>query len=384
MQILILTQKNTTMTIKVRERKPKNGIAKLYLDIYDPDADKKRTSLTLDLFVYINPKVTQKKSNKESLEAAERIRAKKIIELAYEKNNLSELSGRDVSAINFIDYFQELTDKRYNSSGNYGNWDSVCKYLRKFRPNDIAINKVDMIFLEDFKYYLQYTARTKSNKKLSQNSLHSYFNKVKACLKQAFIEELIQKNPADRVKGFKEGEVQREFLTFEELQNAAKAECDIPQLKTAFLFSSLTGIRWSDINNLLWKDLQYSETGKHWFVRFRQQKTKGVETLPIPEQAKSLLGEIGEATERMFKGLKYSAWHNIKLQQWMMRAGISKTITFHCARHTYATLQLTNGTDIYTVSKLLGHRELKTTQVYAKIIDEKKVEASNAIPNLDL
>jgi site-specific recombinase XerD len=66
----------------------------------------------------------------------------------------------------------------------------------------------------------------------------------------------------------------------------------------------------------------------------------------------------------------------------MMRAGISKTITFHCARHTYATLQLTNGTDIYTVSKLLGHRELKTTQVYAQIIDQKKVDASNAIPEI--
>jgi site-specific recombinase XerD len=69
----------------------------------------------------------------------------------------------------------------------------------------------------------------------------------------------------------------------------------------------------------------------------------------------------------------------MKLQQWMMKAGISKTITFHCARHTYATLQLTAGTDIYTVSKLLGHKELKTTQVYAKIIDDKKKEAANKI-----
>ena len=74
----------------------------------------------------------------------------------------------------------------------------------------------------------------------------------------------------------------------------------------------------------------------------------------------------------------------MKLQQWMMRAGISKTITFHCARHTYATLHLTNGTDIYTVSKLLGHRELKTTQVYAKVIDDKKIEATNAIPKLKI
>ena len=114
-------------------------------------------------------------------------------------------------------------------------------------------------------------------------------------------------------------------------------------------------------------------------MRFTQKKTKGAETQPISEQAFGLLGERGNSEERVFTGLKYSAWHNLKLQQWMMKAGISKTITFHCARHTYATLQLTLGTDIYTVSKLLGHKDLKTTQVYAKIIDEKKREAASRI-----
>ena len=100
---------------------------------------------------------------------------------------------------------------------------------------------------------------------------------------------------------------------------------------------------------------------------------------PISEQAFELLGERTIPDERVFVGLKYSAWHNLKLQQWVMKAGISKTITFHCARHTYATLQLTLGTDIYTVSKLLGHKDLKTTQIYAKIIDERKKEAANKI-----
>jgi integrase len=124
--------------------------------------------------------------------------------------------------------------------------------------------------------------------------------------------------------------------------------------------------------------VQHSNEIGH-YIRFRQQKTKGAETLPISEQAFSLLGEQFENEERVFIGLKYSAWHNLKLQQWVMKAGISKTITFHCARHTYATLQLTLGTDIYTVSKLLGHKDLKTTQVYAKIIDEKKKDAANKI-----
>jgi integrase len=370
------------MTISIRQRKPKDGQIRLFLDIYNPSAKNKRTNKTLDLFLYENPTSSQKKSNKETMDAAEKIRSKYTLELAYDNNGLSELSNKEKSSIDFIEYFFEQTEKRYESLNNYGNWKSVYRYLKLFCPTRIPINQVDKKWLESFKLYLEQEARTKSNNKLSQNSLHSYFNKVKAALKNAFREELIYKNPADLVKGFKEGEVQREFLTFEELKKIASTECDIPLLKNAFIFSCLTGIRWSDINNLTWSDLQYSESNDYWFIRFRQQKTKGVETLPISDQAKNILGEIGDGSERIFKGLKYSAWYNLKLQQWIMKAGVSKTITFHCGRHTYATLQLTNGTDIYTVSKLLGHRELKTTQVYAKIIDEKKIEATNAIPNL--
>ena len=137
-------------------------------------------------------------------------------------------------------------------------------------------------------------------------------------------------------------------------------------------------MRWSDVQKMTWAEVQFSNEIGH-YIRFRQKKTKGAETQPISEQAFELLGERTIPDERVFVGLKYSAWHNLKLQQWVMKAGISKTITFHCARHTYATLQLTLGTDIYTVSKLLGHKDLKTTQIYAKIIDERKKEAANKI-----
>ena len=116
-----------------------------------------------------------------------------------------------------------------------------------------------------------------------------------------------------------------------------------------------------------------------YYIRFKQKKTKGQETLPISADAVSILGERLSHEEAVFQNLTYSEYNNQKIREWITRAGINKHITFHCARHTYATLQLTLGTDIYTVSKLLGHRDIKTTQVYAKIIDEKKVEAANRI-----
>jgi len=92
----------------------------------------------------------------------------------------------------------------------------------------------------------------------------------------------------------------------------------------------------------------------------------------------------GKPDERVFIGLKYSSYSNVELSRWMLKAGITKQITFHCARHTFAVLQLTLGTEIYTLSKMLGHSELKTTQIYAKIVDEKIKEGMNKIPNINL
>lgn len=90
-----------------------------------------------------------------------------------------------------------------------------------------------------------------------------------------------------------------------------------------------------------------------------------------------------DINERVFKGLKYSAYHNKGIDKWVKDAGIIKKITFHNFRHTFATLQLYNGTDIYTVSKMLGHKNLATTQIYAKVVDESKRIAADKI-KLDL
>ena len=100
--------------------------------------------------------------------------------------------------------------------------------------------------------------------------------------------------------------------------------------------------------------------------------------MPISETAFTLLGERKENSTKVF-ALSYSAWLNSKLKLWVLKAGIQKKITFHCFRHTYATLQLSQGADIYTVSKMLGHKDLKTTAIYTKIIDSKKREAADRI-----
>ena len=132
---------------------------------------------------------------------------------------------------------------------------------------------------------------------------------------------------------------------------------------------------------LKWSEVEMFNGG--YRLNFTQQKTKGVEYMPISEQAYNLCGEQKEGELLVFAGLPDPSWINRPVKKWVEAAGITKHITFHCFRHSYATLQLAGGTDIYTVSKMLGHTNVRTTQVYAKVVDEKKEKATETI-KLDL
>lgn len=360
------------MKVTLRKRE-KNGKISLYLDYYHRG---KRKYEYLRLYLTPKPKsLVDRDTNKKTLELAENIRAKRQLEIQngiYGFNDVEKLNS------SFIDYVEIMAEKRRNNEGNYGNWLSAINYLKKFSNPNLRFADIDASWLEDFKYYLVYEARTKQKRSLSKNSCVSYYNKIVATLKQAARDGIIAKNPSLEVEGIKEAETMREFLTLEELQTIFKTECEIPVIKQAFIFSCLTGLRFSDIQKLTWSEIQHSEKNGY-YIRFKQKKTDGQETLPISEEAVQICGERLTGNEKVFIDLTYSDSNNQKIREWMIRSGIEKHITFHCARHTYATLQLTLGTDIYTVSKLLGHKSLKTTQVYAKIIDEKKRAAANKI-----
>ena len=362
--------------IRLREKDLANGNKSLYLDIY---WNGKRTKEYLKLYLAKPKTPLARDINKQTKSYAEGIRAKRHTEL---QNNGGGFASDFKQDTNLIRYFEALIEKRKDSPGNWGNWDSTLKHLSKYCSPQTTFRDIDAGFVEGFKYYLQHEAKTKSDTLLSVNSQSSYFNKFRAALNQAFDDRIIPENPAKKVRSIKTDEPHREYLALDELKSLARTECKYPVMKNAFLFSCLTGLRWSDIQKLKWSELQ--KHGDGWRVVFRQQKTRGQEYLDISSQARDLLGQTGDPDERVFKGLKYSGWHNVELQRWIMRAGVTKDITFHCGRHTFAVLQLELNTDIYTVSKLLGHKDLKTTQVYAKIMDEKKREAMNKIPDLNL
>jgi len=371
--------------VSLREKKISKGRKSLYLDFYPsiphPVSGEPTRREFLGLYIFEKPRTPiDKKHNVETLNIGESIRQKRENILnkpeIYNQYEKEQLRLKELGERSFIEYFQVLTNKRRAS--NYSNWVSALYYLKTYANDSLKFADINEQFMEGFKEFLLTTKRKRSDKTLKRNSASSFFNKVKAALKQAFKDGILQSDVNAKIGSIKPEETRREHLSIEELNKLVKTPCSNDLMKRAALFSALTGLRFSDIKKMTWGELEYID-GQGYFLNFSQQKTKGVEYHPISDQAVSLLNEKGESSAKIFEGLKYSAFHNKQLFKWLGAAGITKDITFHNFRHTFATLQIFNGTDIYTVSKMLGHKNLKTTQIYAKIVDETKRIASDKI-----
>lgn len=299
----------------------------------------------------------------------------------YTDREAEQAAQNERSKCDFIKYFEELKEKRHQNSSKSirVNWDREVKLMKMFTEGKPMIfSTIDMNLLEDYKNFLINAPQGGSKKgTITRNTASTYFSIFKAGLHQAFIDGYLTVDIAAKAKNIAYSDKQREYLTIDELNTLAATPCDRPIMKRASLFSALTGMRHSDIQKLKWKEI--IKDGEHYRILFTQQKTKGVQYMPISDQAYQLCGERGEPDRLVFEGLQDPSWINKPLERWIKAAGITKHITFHCFRHTYATLQLTNGTDIYTVSKMLGHTKVTTTQIYAKIVDEKKEQAADTI-----
>ncbi|MEN9612393.1 MAG: hypothetical protein RLZZ628_3207 [Bacteroidota bacterium] len=365
----------TATKVNLREKVLSTGKKSLYLDFYpaipNPNTGKSTRRDFLGLYLFSKPKTNaDRRFNKETKELAENIRAQRQLDIQAGHFGFFK-AKQEVEPKDFLKFFLSLAEDK--NEANKGCWLSVYKYLTAFCGNSLDASKVDEKFLNDFKAFLL-------KQKIGQNTCSTYFNKMLLAVKEAVKAKMIDDNPTLDIRKIKEVETQREYLTLEELERLFQTDCQLLPLKNAALFSALTGLRWSDIMRLTWGQIQYSD--KKYVLRFTQKKTKGVESLPIPVKAVELLGEKQPLNDLIFKDLTYSTYNNVKLRDWLLNAGIHKQITFHCFRHTFATLQLTYGTDIYTVSKLLGHKELKTTQLYTKVVDNKKVTAANLMDSL--
>jgi integrase len=407
------------MAIKVTLRKKpiSRNRESCYLDLYPPISDSKTGGLTrrefLNLFLiseteheeqsYVDkrgklqkrivpllnksgqPKQRKlsafdKQHNKNTWDLAEQIKLRRENEinkpLIYSDLEKERLKATECEKGNFVEYFKELADEK--SIKEKGNWNVVYKNLSNYTNGILQFKDLTEGFCMDFRnYLLKLKAYNNEEKVISQNSACTYFVKFKAGVKQAWKDKKIASNIGSNVSTIKLLETQRDFLSTDDLNKLLKTECYDPMLKKAFLFSALSGLRKGDILKLTWGELEL--INKRHKIRFRQQKTKKIETVCITDQAFSLLGEPGKAEEKVFPGLKINSYYSKYLLLWVAQAGINKKISFHCARHSMATNQLSSGTLLSTVSGMLGHKSVKTTQIYAKVIDALKEEAADRV-----
>ncbi|MBR2236399.1 MAG: site-specific integrase [Prevotella sp.] len=373
--------------IRLRKRLLKDGRQTLYLDLYH---NGKREYEYLKLYLIPEKSRADKETNKKTMQLAEAVRAKRIVDYQNGKFGFHQPEHN----VKFFDYYSAMCEKRKGapeSRGNWGNWYSCFKHLQIYEKNqDITFEDITPEWVQGFKDYLENEAtawapryeRKLEYHPLSRNSRLSYFNKLRACLNQALADGVIEKNPMRGIENFKEEESKRMYLTIDEVKAITKTECSSPGVKRAFLFSCLTGLRRSDIMKMTWSEVH--KQGDYTRIIFKQKKTSGQEYIDITPQAAELLGERREPTDKVFYDFLTASATNHAIKEWMLRAGITKDITFHCARHTFAVMMLDIGTDIYTVSKLLGHRELSTTQIYARVLDKTKQAAVMNIPDIGL
>jgi integrase len=368
----LVTEWSYKMTkVFLREKKLKNGKRGLYLDFYppviNPETQKPTRREHLGLYIYERPKnETERDFNKETKMLGENIRSKRQLELQSGAYGFIMARSKQNDFLAF--FSQEVESKRRLSVSTHYIWKAAYQYFETFTNRNCRFGDVTESLCKEFRDFLLAN--------LAVNSAAAYFVKFKSVLATAVKKNLLASNPSKNVDSVSQQETHKQFLSLEELQKLAATPFKYEDLRRASLFSSLTGLRFSDILKLTWSEIQHSNSqGVH--IRFMQQKTGYIETLPVSEEAFELLGERGQASEKVFKSLKKSQCMYLPI--WAAKAGIDKTITFHSFRHTYATLQLTLGTDIYTVSKMLGHKNLQTTQIYAKIIDQKKRDAADRI-----
>ena len=369
--------------ITLRYKPLKSGNYSLYFDIYSSDSNgfKKRQ------YEFLNLRVAKDYSkiknilagDKDTMLLVEDIRSKRELELVGEIRGVKP--RQKATHISLIDYLDETYHKYHDERLR-----TVILHLKNFtRGNPVLFSDVTADWLAGLNDYLV--------THVSQNASFSYLKILKARLNDAFREDLITRNPFEKFKLPTLHETQRITLDSEEVRTLVKTSLEShPHLRWAFLYSCFTGLRISDLQELRWDNIIEEQTGDgviEYIMQIRpvkNQKESGkLLRVPLTDSACKVLGELRKETNlsgKIFERLPSERNGGDLLKLWAARAGLKKDIHFHVGRHTFATICLTSGIDIYTVSKLLGHTDISTTEIYAKIIDEKKRKEILKLPVL--
>lgn len=359
--------------VRIRYDELKDGRRSLFLDTYH---DGKRSIKYLKLYLVPETDMASRILNENTMTQANEIKAEKILEITNKTAGITDQSHKAQKLL-FTDWMKLYCEHVAETKST-----SACNWIRRVTEeleqydNTMTLAEVDRDFIMGFlDRLLSRTAYTRDHASLARNTVFGFLAYIRSALNYAVKENLIQTSP---FRGIKKNmlagtETKREYLTIDEVKSLIETPCRRPDMKAAFLFSCFCGLRIMDIKLLKWKHI--SKSGNRWQIEITQYKTGIQLYLPLNMSARKWMPEQGDAGPEDLVFPTLSIWYKHVLMDWAKDAGIAKKFSFHVARHTFATLCLTAGIDIYTTSQLLGHASIRHTQRYAKIIDSKRVSA---------
>ncbi|MEO8852586.1 MAG: site-specific integrase [Ginsengibacter sp.] len=356
------------MSVILRKRKNSDGTISLRLDIFHNGIRKIETLKHLQLAKPTT--LIDREHNKRKLQQAEEIAITRGFQLQADNYNMVSDAGKKtiitVWLQNYVDAYKKK-DVRMMQAAT----DRFAKFLKEERKDGLTFMNLTPLLIEDFMEYLD-------NKSYGEGAM-SYYKRFKKMIKQAYRKNLLKENPTDKVeKKLKGKAAKKDILTIPELKILAATHTESSEVKRAFLFCCVTGLRWIDINNLKWSNIRWESKE----MNVSQSKTDEDVYTPLNDTAMKLLQEPGNKEDYIFR-LPSHAGANKTLKAWIRRAGIDKKISWHNSRHSYGTNLIFNGVDLLTTSKLLGHTSLKHTQRYVDAAKEMKEKATDKI-NIDL
>ena len=349
------------MTIKVRETKLKGNQVSVMLDIH---RNGKRIQKSTKIRYCLVPKTAlERQDKKEKLEVIRKMVSSLESNAMYEDYFLERKHQLNKD---FFEYSEEFMSSKAPSQAE--SYISAVKQLKKFtKKNRLSCSEIDAAFLVRFRNHLE--------KELSGISPYNYFKKIKKIIKEATYCKYFVVNPTERIINPKGICGEKETLTTQEIQILVNTDCTNVEVKKAFLFSYLTGLRYSDVSKLKWGDIQ------NGLIDIIQQKTQERLTINLHVEGFNIIGTPKASKDLLFELPSYENCL-IHLKNWVVNAEINKHITWHCSRHSFATTLILNNENVMTVSKLLGHKSIIETQRYIRVAEMSKVKAINSIPSI--
>ena len=369
------TKKNN---VTLREKPLANGNISLYLDIY---RDGVRVKEYLKLYIVAKPKdKDERAANKETLRLAEEIRAARQSELNHSAFGLISPVKQRVHLYDYFEkYIEAYTKKDIRMiTGAFERFKDFMAQEYPHRKEQIRFDELTPEMIKGFVDYLQSRSR-------GEGAL-GYYQRFKKVINSAVEKNIIHKNPCTGIRCIvDENSLKKDVLSVEEIQQLAQTPYQNTELRRAFLFCLYAGLRYCDVVDLKYSNVDYS--GKR--IRFEQDKTKGhsknsVVVIPLSQTLLSFIGPKPEKDDYIFHLPSHTGCLKA-LRTWVARAGIDKHITWHCARHSLAVNLLGEyHVDIKTVASLLGHSGLKHTEKYTRAVDALKEKAINSLPEINI